>query len=468
MYYKLRENICLRGWDRLPWALLIRPENEVVFLKNEESLQALELCNGRIDCDGTLIPERLRKMIHTAEENGFVEACAYGDTISADQEYRKYENRFIRRAHWSITGKCNYNCRHCNMSAPTGQLGELSHEEIMDILTQQDDSGILQLSLTGGEPLIRKDWWEIIDDICRRGIHLTQIYSNGALVTESLLQGLKERGLCPEFNMSYDGDDGWHDWLRGIPGAGDAVLRAFDLCHAYGFPTGSEMCIHKGNAHLIRRSIQTLAAHHCRSLKINPVFDSELWRQYGEDKSISIEEAYAAYLDYIPYFFEDGMPLSLMLSGAFYCEKGSTNWRIPQEKYDGSDICQRLTICGHARQTLYIAPEGRMLPCFTLSTSGIEDEYPLIGEIGLRQGLTDSSYMKLIDTRVDEFLHTVPECGSCSYAKICAGGCRASALIFSPSGSLMEPDRACCVLFRDGWAEKIKTAATEAVAAVSK
>ncbi len=465
MYYKLQENVCLRGWERLPWAILVRPENRVSFLRDETEFRAMELCNGRIDCDGALIPQKLRALIHIAEEKGIVKACEYGDSISEDQEYRRYENRFIRTAHWSITGKCNYRCRHCYMSAPIGKLGELSHESVMDILSQLDDCGVTQISLTGGEPLIRKDWWDIIDGIVERKMHLVQIYSNGALVSRELLQGLKERGLTPEFNMSYDGDEGWHDWLRGIKGAGSAVLRAFDLCHEYGFPTGAEMCVHRGNLHLIRQSIRTLAEHHCRSLKINPVSPTELWDQFGQDKTLSMEEAYEAYLDYIPWFFEDGMPLSLMMGGAFQCGKGSTRWSIPMQKYDGGDFCLRQTICGHARQTLYISPEGRMLPCLSLSSEDIQNDYPLISEVGLRQGLTDSTYMELIDTRVDEYLRAVPECGECSYAKICAGGCRASALSFSKSGTLMAPDRACCILFRDGWADKIRSAASKAVVA---
>ncbi|MCD8348395.1 MAG: hypothetical protein LUD16_10730 [Lachnospiraceae bacterium] len=88
------------------------------FIRNKEEFQALELCNGKIDCDGALIPQKLREIIHTAKEEGLVVPCEYGDGISKDQEYRRYDNRFIQTTHWSITGKCNYRCRHCYMSAP--------------------------------------------------------------------------------------------------------------------------------------------------------------------------------------------------------------------------------------------------------------------------------------------------------------------------------------------------------------
>ena len=100
--------------------------------------------------------------------------------------------------------------------------------------------------------------------------------------------------------MSYDGDEGWHDWLRGIPGAGEAVLRAFDLCHDMGFPTGAELCIHQGNKHLLRESICTLAKHHCSHLKTNPVSETELWDRLGGDYAITMEETLEIYLDLLP------------------------------------------------------------------------------------------------------------------------------------------------------------------------
>jgi MoaA/NifB/PqqE/SkfB family radical SAM enzyme len=72
------------------------------------------------------------------------------------------------------------------------------------------ESGVLSCSITGGEALVRPDFWEIIDGLTARGIGITQIYSNGLLVNNRLLDGFEERGLHPEFNMSFDGV-GYHD-----------------------------------------------------------------------------------------------------------------------------------------------------------------------------------------------------------------------------------------------------------------
>lgn len=96
-----------------------------------------------------------------------------------------------------------------------------------------------------------------------------------------------------------------------------------------------------------------------------------------------------------------------------------------------------------------------MLPCMSLSAYDIQQQYPLVTQVGLQKGLTDSAYMKLIDTRVEEFLAHTKECGACAYAKICAGGCRASALCFD-SGDIMGPDRAACLIFRGGYGKRLE------------
>lgn len=294
-------------------------------------------------------------------------------------------------------------------------------------------------------------------ELSERKIKITQIYSNGFLVNDKLLDMLDSYGQKPEFNMSYDGDEGMHDWLRGIDRAGEIVLRAFDLCAERGFPIGSELCLHQKNKHLLRQSINTLAAHGVSNCKVNPVTETELWlRTTGENASIEIKELFEIYLDYIPHFFEDGMPLSLMLGGFFWGCKGRAKYRIPFEKYSDGANCSRMTLCGHARSSLYISPEGRMLPCLSLSSfDEIQKDFPLITEIGLKKGLTDSYYMKLIDTRLEEFWNINKECGACPYRVKCGASCRASALS-TPGSDLMSCDRAACVYFGEHYDQRLR------------
>lgn len=459
-YYKLAPDYLLRGWAKLPWAVVKRPTNETEFISRQD-FELLSLCSGKIDFDLSFFsaPQRARAEELTA--CGVLICGSEPSELEPYQRYLRYPNRYIRAAHWSVTGKCNYRCKHCFMSAPDAKLGELCHETVMDIARQIVACGIGTVSLTGGEPLVRADFTDIAEYLVKNGVYISEIYSNGALVNRELLAELKALGVQCSFNMSYDGPDGRHDWLRGIRGAERAVLRAFDLCREMGFETGSEMCIHRGNMHLLRQSVNTLAAHGCGSLKTNPVMGTELWARYDKDYSISTKELFDLYLDYIPRFFEDGMPLYLHLGGFFTCEKGSADYTVPSLHNTRRESFAEATVCGHARQTLYISPEGRMLPCMPLSSMAQQSAYPLVQDIGLANGLTDSAYMRLIDTRMSEYFAHNPACAECEYKYKCGGGCRASAL--SSSADILAPDKASCLMYKGGYAEKAVRVADAAI-----
>lgn len=460
LYLRLKEQYELRGWEKLPYALVNRRALSPAFMKRAE-FDALRLCSGRVDLDMGIIPAQQRQLALRFEQLGIVERCEPGAGIEPSQEYRLYPARYIRTAHWSVTGRCNYRCRHCYMSAPDAKLGELGHESVMEIVRQLGECGVRSVTLTGGEPLVRRDFMEIVDALLERGIVIPTIYSNGRLVTDALLDALEARGIRPEFNMSYDGP-GYHDWLRGVPGAEGYAEAAFLRCRDRGFPTGAELCIFGANKGSLRESVRRLAGWGCRSLKVNPVGNVGAWKEGGYGQAIDMRELFGLYLDYIPQYYEDGLPLTIQLGGFFSASpRRPEQYEIPLMRPCGEP--ESSCICGHARVVMYISAEGRALPCMALSGMELQKEFPLITEQGLAKCLSDSRYMRFIDTRVSEYLERNTECADCEYAHTCAGGCRASALESEP-GALFGPDPYACELFRGGWAPKIRAAAEAAIA----
>lgn len=460
MYYKLKPRYCLRGWKKLPWAVVDREKNKPLFV-SEPVMEALKLCNGNIDMTLPLIPESAKKILPELEKAGFVERCERGTPIASDQEYRRYPARYIQTAHWSITGRCNYRCKHCYMSAPEARLGELDLDTILSIVDQLAACGIRNVSLTGGEPLIRKDFWQIVDALTSHDIRITTIYSNGKLVTDELLDRFSARGIRPEFNLSFDGV-GYHDWLRGVPGAEQAVKAAFLRCREKNFPTGAEMCIWDQNAGALRESVQCLARWGCSHLKVNPISSVGAWKENGYGEAIPQEKLYHLYLDYIPQYYADGMPLTLQLGGFFWASpRHPEEYEIPLRKSCANP--DTACLCGHARRVLYISAEGRALPCMALSGMAVQKEFPLIRQNGLADCLTDSHYMRMIDTRAAEYFKQNPICKECAHASQCLGGCRAAALEFAPD-NILAPDPYACALFRGGWIPRIEAAAREGIA----
>ena len=455
MYYRLKDKFNLRGWELLPYSVVDTEKHRAHFLQ-KDAFDALTLCNGSVDFDLPLIPESVRDSAKELLEQGYIEECAPGERIAEKQQYRRYSNRFMEQAHWSITGKCNCKCRHCYLSAADGRYGELDHDDIMKIVNELGDCGVLSCSITGGEPLVRSDFWEIVDALTERGIGISQVYSNGLLVNERVLDGFEQRGLHPEFNMSFDGV-GHHDWLRGINGAEKAVRRAYELCRDRGFPTGAEMCLWKENAHTLRESINYLASVGCRSLKTNPVGDTGAWHEggYAEKHGLSPDETNTIYLNYLEDFYRDLPQINLHLGGFFMADgREPDKYTLPavHTAKDPENLC----MCAHARTSMYISAEGRALTCMPISNNDeFQADYPLIQELGLQKCLTESKYMELINTRVSAVLSHNEKCTECEHRRLCLGGCRAAGIMCHP-GDILAPDESTCRLFRNGWLKRIE------------
>jgi radical SAM protein with 4Fe4S-binding SPASM domain len=452
--YKLKEPFALRGWDGMPYVITDQEGGRAKSL-NKHVYDVLSFCDGTVDFDRFLIPDEFRKTAGKLLEEGIIEPCGQGCKIKPYQKYKCYPNKYIRTAHWSITGRCNYKCRHCYMSAPDAKYGELSRERCLDIIDQLHDCGVMNVSITGGEALVRSDFLELLDRMLAYGIHVTTIYSNGKLVTPKLLDALERRRIYPEFNLSFDGC-GWHDWLRGVQGAEETAINAFRLCHERGFPTGAEMCLHQRNKHTLRESINLLASLGVEHLKTNPVSKSGAWIENAGDDTLDIQELFEVYLDYIPHFFEDGEPMQLQLGGFFMTdEKGK--YILPSVKTRGGEDAGKLCVCGHARNVMYISADGRILPCMSLSGLDVQEQFPLVTETSLKDCLTDSFYMRLIETTVDEYLARNARCADCEWKYFCAAGCRASAL--ESAGDLMGSDEAVCTFFKGGYISRVMEAA---------
>lgn len=452
MYYRIRDNFLLRGWKLLPFALYDTTAHSVSFF-NEDTFSILRLCDGKNSVDVNELTSDQQGILNNLINKDIFEKLDHPLPLNDNQKYRKYPCRYMASAHWSITGKCNYKCRHCFMSATDVDACELSLADIKKIINELAECGIYNVSLTGGEPLVRNDFVEILDALADANINVDGIYTNGKLVNERLLDELEARNMKPTIHMSYDGK-GWHDWIRGIPGAEKYVIDAFKLCKERGFETTAEMCIHKKNKDTFCETVDELAELHCSSLKVNAADEAGNWAKSSTEYSLSTKETFDIYLDYIRQFFENGMKISLQLDGFFYCKKGSTDYNIPFIRYDPKSDYLKRVLCGSVRNSLYISPEGIALPCMPLVSTKLKDNYPSILDNKLCEILSDSYYMKMIDTRLKEYFDCNPECNACEYKGACNGGCRADAAIHN--SGYMAKDLKTCFFFKNNYKEKIK------------
>ena len=344
-FYRLNDKYILRGWDKLPYAVIDTQTDKPEFI-DAEHMNALKWCSGNIDITIPLVSDKERAIIHEYAERGIVDPCEKGQTITKEQEYKFYPVRYINSVQWS-----------------TAKFGEVSHDEAMYIISQLEACGIRQIHITGGEPLVRSDFWEIIDLIIEHGIRITEIFSNGALVNEKFIDGLKSRNLHLVMYISYDGV-GWHDWLRGVKGAEGMAERAIKLCTDNGFPVVADMCLHKYNQHTIRESVRRMASLGVSMIRIGGISNTGSWKENNEEENaLSHDELFRLYYDYLPQFFEDNLPISLRLGGFFSYDYGSNKFSIHGYM---ENITPNSCLCS-ARMHVYISPEGRVLPCMPIA-----------------------------------------------------------------------------------------------------
>ena len=449
MRYVLDEAYYLCGWNKLPFAMMHRPSGTATFFRRKQ-YDLLFKFSGKTDIDRTGLDEEENKMIDEMLKRGIIHEAAGGET--RDLYYTTYKGMFKRDVQWSVTGRCNYRCRHCFQSAPEGVLGEPTLEQCFDVIRQFDKCGIRQVAITGGEPLIRPDFFEILDELRRHDIIVTTLYSNGRLVTQELLDGLKERGMHPAFQISFDGV-GFHDWMRGVDGAEEIALNAMRLLKQNGFRFASAMCLCRENAGSIRDTVNALAATGCAHLKIQCAMPQGEWRDQSEHY-LTTAETMQVYLDYLPQFKEDGCPISIQMEGFFGYEKETDTYSVVCDRDVRDDAVGRVPPCGVISSSLYIGPNGAVTPCMSMCGAEIEKQFPNLFETPLEEILYKSSYTEMTDKKADYILDHNEKCHGCAYRGRCCGGCRAMGT-GQNGGDYFALDPVSCEMFLGGWVDKL-------------
>jgi Fe-coproporphyrin III synthase len=141
---------------------------------------------------------------------------SYGDEL----RYRKGMNSLSRRpiVVWNCTRKCNLACMHCySNSANQDYQGELTTEEARKMILDLEEFGVPVLLFSGGEPLLRKDLFEL-NDFAHLHRLRTVISTNGTLITPELARKIKDSDI-DYIGVSLDGINERNDKFRGKKGA---------------------------------------------------------------------------------------------------------------------------------------------------------------------------------------------------------------------------------------------------------
>ncbi|MDD1677725.1 MAG: radical SAM protein [Methanomicrobiales archaeon] len=149
---------------------------------------------------------------------------------------------------WNITGQCNLACSHCYLGAGDKSWDELSTSECCALIDDLSAAHVPLLIISGGEPLVRGDLWEILAHAQEKGIK-TALSSNGTLIDRDIAGRLREAGV-EYVGISLDGATAaTHDRIRGIPGSFEQSLEGLRSCVSAEIPCGIRMTVTRENQH---------------------------------------------------------------------------------------------------------------------------------------------------------------------------------------------------------------------------
>ena len=118
-------------------------------------------------------------------------------------------------AYFSLTARCNLRCRMCDISRnPSRAEDELSVSGIKDIILQIENMGIRHLIFSGGEPFLRRDFFQVLEFASASGIERIDIITNGTFLDEYAIQRLTGLRLN-HISISLDGLKEANDSIRG-------------------------------------------------------------------------------------------------------------------------------------------------------------------------------------------------------------------------------------------------------------
>jgi len=358
-----------------------------------------------------------------ASPHGGPPATSVGDPDRADAA--------LRLVAWEVTRSCNLACVHCRAAALDRPYeNELTTKEAFELLDSIASFAKPIIILTGGEPLLREDIFEIADHGNRLGLRMTMAV-NGTLLTSERVQRMLEVGI-QRISISLDGASAaTHDVFRRVDGAFDGALRGVALARQGGLDFQINTTITQTNLEEIP-AIQELAvklgavAHH--------IF---LLVPMGRGRDLA-EQAISAkqYEKTLHWFYEqrDKVPLQLKATCAPHY------YRILRQraKGDGREVdFQSFGLDSVTRGCLggvgfaFVSHVGQVQPCgyLELDSGNVRNQT-------FREIWEHSPVFK----NLRDFTKYEGKCGQCRYIKVC-GGCRARA--FESTGNYLAEEPLC-------------------------
>ena len=410
-------------------------------------------CDGVTDFTAPFFLPVHRATLDLMIEEGMARECSPGTALDRRQVLRTVPNRYLPFVNWAVTGRCNLRCRHCYMDAPEARYGELPTEDMLRLLDQFERAGVQRVHLTGGEPLLRGDLWDLVGELAERRIGVHQISTNGLLLDDGALARLRACDVDPILHFSYDGV-GSHDSMRGLDGVDGPTIDAIRRATAAGFRTTVTSSLDAATAKGIERTLDLLAELGVTAWHVSAPLEVGRWR--GSTTGLPLERQAEVSETLVRRWLELGRPLLLTVCGMYAGSPHAVEQPreplhrcVPEEQH-----CAALL-----NDVAYVMPDGSLIPCPRFLGTPIHEAMPSLLEVELGAAWEDPALRELVGVTKARVLERNPECAACAEFADCGAGCWA--LAYRQTGELLARDGAACELWKGGYRRRLFAVAGE-------
>ncbi|MCX6801052.1 MAG: radical SAM protein [Candidatus Diapherotrites archaeon] len=328
----------------------------------------------------------------------------------------------IRHIYWDITYKCKLNCEYCYAKPSRPLSKELDTAEIKKVIDYLAANNILAITFTGGDPLERKDIFEILSYALQKKIH-TSIISNGLFPEK--IEALANAGVKRiQINLESDNMKK-HDKIKGTR-AFDKAIQSINLAIKLGIRTSICTTIMRKNYKEIPGIFNlafNLGADEFRLMRLMPC---GMAHEKYEEISITYFEYQKLFETLTRRYMRLKKPVLIDVEEPYYLIENLIGTKA--EKY----IYYRSCLQGEA--TCSLTADGKIIPCII----GNYSEF-IAGDIrkdDLLEVLEKSPIFNCFRN-----VKSLSVCNSCKYGGVCKGGCRCAA--FGHYGKINAPDPIC-------------------------
>lgn len=306
---------------------------------------------------------------------------------------------------WEITFACNMRCLHCGTSAGEKRPDELTTKEALSLIDELATLESFNITLSGGEPLLRKDWRQLAERIKERGVTSAMI-TNGNAVTKETVNDF-ERLNIDKIAVSFDGTEKTHNYIRQRNNSWERAFRAMAMMAENGnVPFSAISQISNINLHEMDDIKDALIKAGCKSWRIQ--MTTSTGRMKSQPDLVMSLDNFPKLIDKILEIKEEGkIEVDVGENIGYYGCKGYKLW--DEDPYFG---------CYAGMRIAGIESNGNVKGCLSMPEEFVEGN------------VRDSSFTEIWNNP-DGFAYNRKftresadgECYDCRYLPICRGGC---------------------------------------------